>query len=110
MNIYQLHEFGGEWEYSYDHLIGSYLRKERAEEEKIKAEAKEKELIKHSKRCMLCPFLEGTFSNINDLLSKHPNYCTESKLEETDYGIGCENYHLHWDESSFEIREVEVEE
>ena len=110
MKIYQLHEFGGQWEDSYDHLIGSYLHKERAEEEKIKAEIKEKELRERDKRCKDCPFLEGTFENINDLLSKHPNYCTELKLEETDYGLDCENYHFHWDESSFEIREVEVEE
>ena len=36
MKIYQLHKFGGEWEDSYDYIIGSYLRKERAEEETMK--------------------------------------------------------------------------
>lgn len=43
MKIYQLHEYGGEWEDRYDYIIGSYLRKERAEEEKVKAEKMEKE-------------------------------------------------------------------
>ena len=34
MTIYQLHEYSGEWEDYRDRIIGSYLRKERAEEEK----------------------------------------------------------------------------
>lgn len=42
MIVYQLHKCGGEWEDSFDYIIGSYLRKERAEEEKIKAETEEK--------------------------------------------------------------------
>lgn len=109
MKIYQLHEYSGEWEDYRDRIIGSYLRKERAEEEKIGAEAREKELIECSHRCVNCPFLEEDFKNLNDLLSEYPDYCTEAKLEETDYGIDCENYHIHWDESTFEILEVEVE-
>ena len=57
MKIYQLHEYGGEWEDSYDYIIGSYLRKERAEEEKIKAEVKDNKLVEHSNRCWACPFI-----------------------------------------------------
>ena len=45
MKIYQLHERGGEWEDYYDYIRGSFLRKERAIEEKIKAEVKQKEEI-----------------------------------------------------------------
>ena len=41
MKIYQLHKHGGEWEDYRDVIIGSYLRKERAEEEKLKAEKEE---------------------------------------------------------------------
>ena len=36
MKIYQLHEYSGEYEDFSDRIIGSYLRKERAEEEKAK--------------------------------------------------------------------------
>lgn len=110
MIIYQLHEHSGEWEDWHDYIIGSYLRKERAEEEKTKAELKEKELMKHSKKCWSCPFLEEDFSDANVLLTKYSDYCSESKLENTDYGINCGNYYSHWDESTFEIEEVEVEE
>ena len=30
MKIYQLHEYGGQWEDSFDYIIDSYLKKERA--------------------------------------------------------------------------------
>lgn len=111
MKIYQLHEFGGEWEDRYDIIIGSYLRKERAEEEKGKAEIKEEELIKHSKRCRACPFIEEeSLLSLDKLKSLYPDYCEKMKLEESSYGIGCENFYMKWNESYFEIKEVEVEE
>ena len=111
MIIYQLHECGGEWEDYHDYIIGSYLRKERAEEEKTKAEAKEKELIEHGKRCQNCPFLGEEFEDLDNLMSEYSDYCNEAKLvDEGDYGVGCENYYLHWNENSFYVKEVEVEE
>lgn len=106
MKIYQLHEYGGEYEDHYDYIIGSYLRKKRAEEEKTKAEAKEKELREHHKRCNSCPFIETQ----TNLLNSFPNYCSEARLEETECGIDCENFYLKWDESIFKIEIVEVEE
>lgn len=110
MKIYQLHEYGGEWEDSFDYIIGSYLRKERAEEEKVKAEAKENELAERGRKCNRCPFLEHLYANLDDLIAKHSHYCSEVKLKDDEWGITCENYYSHWDESSFEIKEVEVEE
>ena len=113
MKIYQLHKYGGEWEDSFDFIIGSYLRRERAEEEKAKAEAEEKELREHFKRCFDCPYtedFEDGFVDVNVLVSENPNYCNKAKLESGDYGISCENSYYHWDEATFEIEEVEVEE
>ena len=110
MIIYQLHECGGEWEDYHDYIIGSYLRKERAEEEKVKAEVKERELIEHSKRCINCPFLEEDFDNLSDLMLEYSDYCNEAKLEEGYYSIDCENYCVHYDENDFYIKEIEVEE
>lgn len=111
MKIYQLHEHSGEYEDYRDRIVGSYLRKERAEEEKIKSETKEKEMTEHSKRCLNCPFVEFDDTvNINDLLIKYPNYCSESKLRKDEYGIECDNYYTHWDRATFKIEEVEVEE
>lgn len=109
MTIYQLHECGGEYEDYYNRIIGTYLRKERAEEEKAKAEAKEKELVEHSRKCNHCPFLEFDLS-MDELFSLYSEYCSEAELEEDKYGLECENYYSHWDESSFYISEVEVEE
>lgn len=110
MKIYQLHKFGGEWEDSYDYIIGSYLRKERAEEEKLKAEQKERELVEKSEKCNSCPFLDYPSDGLNNLLSKYSYYCDKADLEESDYGVDCNNYYSLWDKSYFEIKEVEVEE
>lgn len=106
MKIYQLHEYSGEWEDYRDRIIGSYLRKERAEEEKAKAEAKEKELVEQSNKCDDCPYLYDAYITNEELLS----YCSKAKLEEDDDDINCANYYSHWDEATFEIKEVEVEE
>lgn len=110
MKIYQLHEYSGEWEDFRDYIIGSYLRKERAEEEKTRAELKAKDITEQGKKCIDCPFLEEDFSDIDDLLARHSGYCSKVKLEQSDYGMDCENYYVPWDEPSFEIKEVEVEE
>lgn len=109
MTIYQLHKYSGEYDDFRDYIIGSYLRKERAEEEKIEAEAKERELIEHSERCENCPFLESSLA-IDKLLSMYQDYCSETELEEDECGIRCDNYIRFWDESTFEIKEIEIEE
>ena len=38
--------------------------------------------------------------------------CSEKELEDSGlkYGICCNNYYLKWEDSTFEIKEVEVEE
>lgn len=106
MIIYQLHEYSGAYEDFYDRIIGSYLRKERAEEEKVKAEAQEKELVDQSKKCNECPYLYDAFISNDELLS----YCPKAKLKEYDGDVDCDNYYSHWDDATFEIIEVEVEE
>lgn len=110
MKIYQLHEHSGEYEDYRDRIIGSYLKRERAEEEKAKAEAKEEELSERGRKCNRCPFLENPFAKVDDLIDIHSHYCSEAKLEDGEWGIYCDNYCSHWDEASFKIEEVEVEE
>lgn len=106
MIIYQLHKTGGCWEDYYDCIMGSYLKKERAEEEKAKAEKEEQELRNQDEKCRECPYLYDIFITNEKLLE----YCPNAKLESSDYGIDCANYYQLWEESSFEIREAEVEE
>lgn len=110
MKIYQLHKYSGEWEDFCDRIIGSYLRKERAEEEKVKAEAREKALIEHGRKCSRCPFIEEPFDKLDILMSEYFDYCTKAKLKDSEYGMDCENYFSHWDDCTFDIKEVEVEE
>lgn len=110
MTIYQLHEYSSDYDYPHDYIIGSYLRKERAEEEKLKAEVANQKLIERSKKCNKCPFLIEDFANIDELFNEHSDYCSEAKLEQGEYGIDCENYSVCWDENHFEVEEVEVEE
>ena len=117
MKIYQLHEYDYSYGECFHSIKGSYLRKERAEEEKTKAEWKEKELVEKNEKCFNCPFIEEeyTVENINNLIAEYPNYCNEMKLSEGYYGEGyygieCDNYFTDYEERSFEIKEVEVEE
>lgn len=110
MKIYQIHEHSGEYEDYCDRIIGSYLRKERAEVEKVKAEANEVKAIEQSNRCNRCPFTEASYSELNNLLSDFQGYCDEMELYDSDYGIECRNYYHHWDKAYFVIEEVEVEE
>lgn len=111
MKIYQLHKYTGVWEDFRDTIIGSYLRRERAEEEKNKAEIKEKELTEQNEKCFECPFIGEDNENLNSLLSEYSNYCTKVKLNRTEYGIiNCDNYYTHWDDATFSVKEVEVEE
>lgn len=110
MKIYQLHEYGGEWEDYFDNIIGSYIHKERAEGEKRRAEAKEKEKFEFSNRCQNCPFLGESYKDLATLIKLHYDYCDKAKLEDDgeEWGITCDNYYIQWDKSKFRIEEVEV--
>lgn len=110
MKIYQLHEHSGEWEDYRDRIIGSYLRKERAEEELAKFEAAEKEAMGQSRKCSHCPLVDYSSTNLYELLAEYPDYCNKAQLRVGDYGTDCDNFYHSWDESDFEIKEVEVEE
>ena len=112
MIIYQLHEIGGEWENYYDHIIGSYLKKERAKEEKIKAEQKEKSRQERHIKCCNCPILDNNVQADTLEYTKHicGNYCSIAKIYEDKFGYDCKNYECNWDKSEFRIIEVEVEE
>lgn len=114
MKIYQLHKYSGEYEDFSDKIIGSYLREERAIIEKNKAEQAEKLKVERGHRCVNCPFIDCSSTDpeymIKKLLREHPDYCPDVKLFADSSYIECENYHLHLDEATFEIKTEEVEE
>ena len=106
MKIYQIHKCGGQWEDSYDYIVGSYLHKEKAEMQKLQLEAEEQELRNQSEKCNECPYLYDAFVTSEELLK----YCPKANWEHDDYDEICTNYFQLWDESEFTIEEVEVEE
>lgn len=111
MKIYQLHEFGGEWEDKYDYIIGSYLRKERAEEEMAKAVAYNAAMVDKAAKCRNCPLFDREDDDsVDDVLTAIGEYCTMKKIMKDEYGTHCENYSSFVDESYFRIEEIEVEE
>ena len=112
MKIYQLIEYSLDYGCLCTIVIGSYMKKERCEEELVKAKAKEKELKEQSEKCEKCPFQHLKLSTLNILLKEYHNYCSKLSLHidtENDEG-DCVNHYIHWEDIDFEIKEVEVEE
>jgi hypothetical protein len=108
MKIYQLHQYGGEWEDCRDYIIGSYLHKERAAEEMSKAQNEETIKRLNAKQCANCPYhanLED-YALMADLMRKH---CDHSDIHcDEDGELFCKNFYIHWIDNDFRIKEVEV--
>jgi len=111
MKIYQVHDYGGEWEDRWDIIVATYLSQEKA----IKRVADlEKEQL-HSKRCKECPlyFCPSDCTgdcDICDLESinwkeKVNSYCDRYEAYGEDL---CANYDGNYNESYFKIEEIEV--
>ena len=109
MKIYQLHKYGGEWEDYRDYIIGSYLHKERAEEEIIKVQDEEFQKQRLSKQCANCPYYTDDIEDnqtLSDLMRQH---CDHSDIRcDDDSELFCKNFYLHWTDNDFVIKEVEV--
>ena len=112
MKIYQLHEFGGEWEDFYDRIVGSYIKRERAEEEKLKRQAKVREEQRQSLICNDCPICDSFGRDDTEILAKEcASYCKRFEREDDgDGSIDCANWTSRYDEPSFEVKEVDIEE
>ena len=102
MIIYQIYKYKDFNNY----VVGSFLNKARAEEEKTKLEMEENVLIAQSIKCGKCPYLYDSYLTNEELKS----YCDKADLHNYGYSVDCVNYYEHWDEATFEIKEVEVEE
>lgn len=115
MIIYQLHKTSGTYEDYIDCIIGSYMRPERAEEEKSKCE---KELVFKNSRirhCLNCPSLDSWYEEDTDndqLISQMNEYCDHSNIVVDEDGeIICKAYTgCIFDDGEFYIEKVEVEE
>lgn len=110
MKIYQVHEYGGEYEDYFDRIVGSYLRRECAEEMKEKLEAEEKQLRAKSDKCKQCLIHNEYYPTIEEYTEALRTYCDRAKITEDYFYINCENYFRLWEDSNYCIEEVEVEE
>lgn len=106
MIIYQIHKYEGEYEDYSDTIISSYLDYNKALSEKERLEQEELSLREQGKKCANCPYI-GDYRT-EDLIDVDPGYCSKASLENTNYGMGCNNYFSHWDDATFKVIEVEV--
>lgn len=106
MKIYQIHKYEGEYEDYSDRIISSYLNYDKAVIEKERLEQEELSLREQGKKCDECPFINSW--SIKEIVDKYPDYCDDVSLENLEYGVECNNYHLHWDDATFKIVEVDV--
>ena len=106
MKIYQIHKYEGEYEDYSDTIVSSYLDYNKALSEKEKLEQEELSLREQGKKCDECPFINGW--SIKEIVDKYKDYCEDILLENTEYGVECNNYKSHWDDATFEILEVNV--
>ena len=112
MKIYQVHEYSGEYEYFQDRIVGSYLYEKRAISKKEELEQIENERRKKSEHCGSCPIDDSdVIADEFDVVVKRCSiYCKDAKITEDRFGYDCENYCSYWDEVTYEIKEIEVEE
>lgn len=114
MKIYQVHRIEGKYEDYTDIIVGSYLQKERAKQERIKLENEYYELYKKSKRCMACkitssPFI-SLFMTTYETDGVDPKNCPNADIVKTNGRAYCKNFCSYWDDVIFRIEEIEVEE
>ena len=108
MKIYQIHEYGGEWEDSYDFIVGSFVSRERAILEQKRLE-KEEEIIAKCNSCPLYYCVDDCnydCENCDDIcVERAKQYC--DRFEPIEEPVRCKNY-FSKDYSCFFIEEVEV--
>ncbi len=61
-------------------------------------------------KCVNCPFIEEPFSKLKKLLKQYPEHCSITSFYETQGCIDCENYDCWYEDATFDIEEIEVEE
>ena len=112
MTIYQIHEYGGAWEDSFDYIVGTYLDKNKAEEELKRLEEKEENRPKCEECCLYyCPpncevDCEACRQHYQKIAKEIcPNF--EAYYDDGLEDIGCANYKLE-EKSYFRIKAHEV--
>lgn len=114
MKIYQIHEYGGEWEDKYDCIVGSYLSKEKVMKEHMRLEKEQEDFIKQAKKCSKCPLYDRS-KNINDV----GKYCDDYEVfeegvhdpyeyDESDLCVNHVYDSSYWNDTYYRVEEIEV--
>ena len=112
MKIYQIHEYGGEWEDAYDYIVASYLSEDKALAEKERLEKENAEMIK----CNDCPLYYcpsecdlkcGSKECDKQAVNSTKKYCNDYEPERK-YKRECKNHSFNFRDSLFKIEEREV--
>ena len=111
MIIYQIHEYSGEYEDYRDYIVGSYLNKEKAIAKMKELQWNDREKWTQAALCSECPIIdEDEMEDLDTVLKECSKWCGNAKIIKDRFGYDCENYQYYWDEATYDIKEVEVEE
>lgn len=105
MKIYQIHETGGEWEDSYDLIVGSYLSPRKADIECQKLRVEQDKRIMRVRKCNDCPLYNSWEPITEQIIEVTKRYCPYFVYEEYSR---CLNGEFDMDKSHFDVHEVEV--
>ena len=108
--IYQIHERGGAYEDCFDHIVGSYLHKEKAERELEKFNDALNERHARYQKCSNCSAQFGCSASEIDRIRERCDYFS-SEDEDDEFFIGfCKNAVCSYDRNAcYEIEEVSVD-
>lgn len=105
--IYQIHERGGEYEYRFDNIVGSYFHKERAERELEKLNEALNERCVCYQKCSNCSAQFGCLEDEIDEIRENCDYF--STEDDESFIVFCKNAVCSYDENArYEIEVVDV--
>ena len=117
LTIYQIHKMFGEYEDYQDAIVGSYLRKERAEEVIKTLRDEEDKRRARALKCQNCPVYDYDHDYDYGFRSVINEYCEdfdeEYKLNDREEQLFCKNEYYSYsayDDVYYEMQKVEVEE
>ena len=109
--IYQIHERGGTYEDRFDHIVGSYLHKEKAERELKKFNDALNERYAYYQKCSNCSAQFGcSASEIDRIRERCDRFSAEDEDDESFIGF-CKNAVCSYNRNTrYGIEEIDVDE
>ena len=110
MIIYQIHEHSGMYEDFRDTIVGTYLKKDKAEQAMKALIKQDKAQIKLLEKCRKCPIddLDLHDDTLEVMQSACIKFCKKAEVVEKRYGYDCENRIIIYDDCTYYITEIEV--